>query len=168
MYDNSQQNKRKTKLERIKLQHSCKSFKLEPEKTFKLESVRIISGTLHLNLHAFFRVRILIEKDFTASVTIPQTLARRISDPALFSFLKWQMIKLLNVLPFNSLLLLFLIYIAIMAFPKLRIQLASVLSPYCRQGRFAGKTSTLEQQKCDADDVKSVQNLVRSSDWSTQ
>ena len=58
-------------------------------------------------------------------------------------------------------------YIAIMAFPKLRIQPASVLAPYCRQGRFAGTTSTLEQQKCDTDDVKSVQNLVRSPDWST-
>lgn len=33
---------------------------IQPEKTFKLESVGIISGTRYLYLHAFFRVRILV------------------------------------------------------------------------------------------------------------
>ena len=42
---------------------------------------------------------------------------------------------------------------------------ASLLTPW-HEGRFTGNMSAPRWQKCRIDDVKSVQNLVRSSHWS--
>ena len=47
---------------------------------------------------------------------------------------------------------------------SLRVQ-PSLLAPWC-EGSFTGKMSAPQWQKCHIDDIKSVQNLVRSSHWS--
>ena len=47
---------------------------------------------------------------------------------------------------------------------NLRIQ--PFLLPLRRQGRSARRNSAPQRQKFHTDDVKSVRNLVRSSDWS--
>ena len=47
---------------------------------------------------------------------------------------------------------------------SLRVQ-PSLLAPWC-EGSFTGKMSASQWQKCHIDDIKSVQNLVRSSHWS--
>ena len=48
------------------------------------------------------------------------------------------------------------------------LQIQPSLLVLCYQGRFAGQTSVsqrLKLVKCHTNDVKSVQNLDRSSDW---
>ena len=47
---------------------------------------------------------------------------------------------------------------------SLRVQ-RSLLTPWW-EGCFTGKVSPPQWQKCHIDDIKSVQNLVRSSHWS--